>query len=317
MKKTQLSKMIFLFCLSVIGLQLAACDAAEEQEPGSTAEISSSVASNIGPVSQFLTEDSLNIVNEISDNTLVALQSIYTFEDAEDIDVIAFQAQQTHFTSGQTNALINVYDTLNDATTQGEFSIEDLAQTLTADTAPINDWPGENCDISGICSCTFGGSRTYTGNLTIDLILNTGTGTISGSYSVIYNNCIEVVTLNTNDGSCNVFVDFSGTVAHDVSIDFSNFVETSNLDNVDFARRTILQNTENRSLLEFSIADSEVGPFTETQNIEFDFRYSFKDTTSSVEPVSDVSVLTFDDVEYNMVVVSDFIEDAQSENVCP
>ncbi len=289
-------------------VMLTACDAASEDEDTGPdgATPTTTVAQAVGPVNQLVATDTLNVADEISENTAIALQEIYNFQEAERGDRF-FQAA---INQGAANSIFNF------ETDTGTLAIEDLAVALTSDSLSTpNNWPGNDCTEDGTCNCTFGGTRDYTGTLDITSNTSEGSGTVSGNYDITYTDCIEPVSLEVSDTPCITYVNIvNGTLEQTVNIAFSNFVETTSFEDyatssdLDVAQTTVMQ-----APLSFTLSGSPTGTFTAEDTATFDFVYDFTDGTAQIQPNGSV---VYDSVEYNMVVMQNFVEDSTNAEVC-
>lgn len=301
-------------------LQLAACDAAVEEETdptGATPSVAEGQA--IGPVNQLVAADTLAVANEISENTAIALQAVFNFEDPDRTDFEDFDVETSFQASVNPSAVNDIYSFVS---LDGTLAIEDLAQELTADGASATNWPGTDCAAGGVCNCTSGGTRTYTGTLNIAVDSDSPSGSISGDYAITYTNCVELLQLDLDDGVCTMAIELDGTLEQSLAITFSNFQEIDTTDDfTTFTDFDISQTTSNQSPLSFANAASPTATFTAVDTVDFDFAYNFSDATAVIEPDGSVPTqgpfITHTSVEYNMVVLQDFIESSTNAEICP
>ncbi len=299
----------FLFLI----LQLSACDAAVEDDTDPTgATPSVTEAKAIGPTNQLVAQDTLNVANEISANTAIALQAVFNFEDPDRTDFEDFDFD-TGFQASVNPASIN--DIYSFETFSGTVAIEDLAEELTSDGAGSTEWPGTDCTSSGVCNCTIDGTRTYTGTLNITVGSESPSGSISGDYTITYTGCIELLQLDLDDGPCTMAVQLDGTIEQSVSVTFSNFTEAeTSSDVVSYTDLDILQTTSNQSPISFINDTFPSSTPTAVDTVDFAFEYAFTDSTAIVEPDG---FITHTAVDYNMVVLQEFIESSTNAEVCP
>lgn len=306
--------------LTILALtvSLAACDAAiEESTDTSGSTVTNNVASNAGPTSQLITTHAKDAADEFADNTLLALQELYNFETVSTDCGSLFACGQLRSYARITNPVTDIY-VFNDDTDTTTISVADLADEIVA-TNSGNELPGGGSSCSGgVCTCTGGGTVTYAGNLTLTVDVASFSGSLAGDYNMLYDDCRELVTL-TLDGNdtCQVAVEMTGTITHDLSMSFSNFQEQSSFEFIDdFVNFDIEQDSDNTSTMTFATSDTLSGTYSADQGIDFDFAYDYTQTTPNAS-VTSSSNLTFSSTLFNINDLEDFINDSTEAAVCP
>lgn len=155
-------------------------------------------------------------------------------------------------------------------------------------------------DIDDSEDCIGGGTKAFSGSL--DGTLSSGTGSLSGSYSLIYTNCIEEVLLEASDGSCSISVNINGTFTNTVTLNFFD------LDPYDINDYNLDDNIVSAAPIEFV---NEAGA-TQTVTYSFDLFTS----TYTENPTLD-GTLTYSNQTYEVEAVDDAIGTSLSADICP
>lgn len=259
-----------IFTLSFI-LSIASCGGNIERSTDTSTSVSqptSTVAQNLAALNQQLIEDSENKSNEISGNLSDYLDELDPGAD-------------TRETSPRLKKFLQV-SADPDGEIQGDIEIDEQ----------------ETCDD--------GGTKTYAGTLAMDA--ESGAGTLSGTYTVVYNACIEFVILQAGSGSCVVELQIDGTFSHDININFSNVGSESRDVSISGEEYQTSVTVTNASGTQFVVDGGS------TQNATFAYDYYLTSITSTDNLDGTITYNTF---SYDMDAMRDYVTDNTSTDVCP
>lgn len=155
-------------------------------------------------------------------------------------------------------------------------------------------------DIDDSEDCIGGGTKAFSGSL--DGIVTSGTGSLSGSYSLIYTDCVEEVGLEASDGSCSVSVEINGTFTNTVTLNFFD------LDPYDINDYNLDDNIVSAAPVEFV---NEEGA---TQSVTYSF--DLFTSTYTENPTLD-GTLTYSNQTYEVEAVDDAIGTSNAADICP
>lgn len=151
-------------------------------------------------------------------------------------------------------------------------------------------------------SCTGGGTKQFIGEFVLTANRISSSGTLSGDYSVIYNNCEEEVLFVAADSNCSVTTEVTGTFNNSLNIAFYD-LDPYSLNRIE-TRDTVVSNGP----IEFVVESGS------TQTVTYSYSL-FSHTQSSTD--SYTGSLTFGGLQYDVTDIRDFIEDAPAASICP
>lgn len=190
------------------------------------------------------------------------------------------------------------------APTTGTDTNPSLIKFASAD--PTGDFSG-NVEIDDVISCDDGGTKTLAGTLVFSSNSLTREGTLTGSYTTVYNGCVELVTLTSSTGNCVVELEIDGTFTNNISIDFSGITDGGR-DNTNSESFSITADSSNTIPMEFAIDGGS------TQNASFDFDF-FLATFSSTDSLD--GIITYNTLSYDMADMRTFVSSNSEGDVCP
>lgn len=152
-------------------------------------------------------------------------------------------------------------------------------------------------------NCALGGTKTLVGELRVRLESGSNEGSISGTYFIVYDSCVENVHVSTSTEPCDVETQIGGTVTNAINIEFID------INSEDFERdKYITTNSVTANALEFSINEGV------TRTVDFSF--DVLDNSQFTDP--DVSgTISFASQNYDVNDMANFIAETAAASVCP
>lgn len=233
-------------------------------DPSVTAT-TASVALQVGSTNEIFLNDSLTFETSLADD----------IETTVDANI---------GTTGNDNHFLVDGEPLDSADSNAKNIDEDVEITKSAQT------------------CDSGGTKQLAGTLHLNVLYDSDQGTLSGTYSVIYSDCVELVLLTTSNGTCVVTTQISGTMTNVINIEFSQ-LDLFNPDRYDI-NNTVTSNGP----ITFAINNGA------SQEVTYD--YDVYDNSLAQNPSVD-GKLTFGLSAFDPVAVSDFITTSTTSSVCP
>lgn len=266
-------KISSILCLFLLILFAMACDSNfEPSNGGSNPNVTApdnNVAANVGPVEKLVTTDVLNKANSIRNNILSDLDELSgddTFSGGQELLRFRFQGSEPNEPDDQSP----------------------LVGTL---------------DLSQDINCDAGGSRDIIGSATITLNSDRVTGSIIGNYTIQYDNCQEIIVMNTSNGNCSVTPTVDGELPSAINVSFA-------LNSDDVSGQQV--NYETSVDTSSSVAlDVSVGATASDQSYNFDYSLSSNTTNTNLD-----GTVSFESQLYDLIELEEFVADSTTSVVC-
>lgn len=228
----------------------------------SVSDATAAVVSEIGSTNQVILEDTMNTANELAGNLETFISNELGGPGKDGGSLL------TKFAVGE----------------QGDQSADvDITESAEACSG------GEGTkQISGVLTLTIDSETADSGNMT-------------GQYSIIYTDCLQLVRLDTSNGSCFVETQISGTITNTININFSQ------LDPFEDDIWELTNDVVSSGPIDFSVDNSA------NQQVTFD--YDFYLNTRNAEDIS--GNVTFNTQNFTVTGIRDFISSATQAEVCP
>lgn len=161
----------------------------------------------------------------------------------------------------------------------------------------------EEFPISDSIDCDGGGSREISGEIQVTLNEDQVSGSMIGTFTISYDNCIETVLLTSDEGTCasqpTIAGDMPGSI--DSEFDLSDFQESENI--VD----TTLVEANSDVAMEVSVASTASEQF-------YSIEYALLSTSGSTGFEGTVA---YEGDVYDLSEIEDFIATLSSDEACP
>ncbi|MBF0104058.1 MAG: hypothetical protein HQM16_01915 [Deltaproteobacteria bacterium] len=253
--------------LASLCLGLLNCDsnalAPDDGTNPSASDPTTTVATNVGPVANLVTTDVLNKANAIRG-------------DIED-----YLAEAT----GSDDDDPSFMDTIKFS---NDFNQNEIS--ITVDLAESN-----NCDS--------GGTKNIIGSATFVLDASQTSGSLTGSFTIQYNNCQDIILMQTSNGNCTITPTVTGELATTISLDY--ILGSNNFDTNDLTDTTEVSSSNSVALA------VSVGATASEQTFSFSYELSTSYSSDNFSGTAGYSGLAYD-----LSALEDFIQDESTTAIC-